>query len=70
MAHDTVTETAGRGAQQPTLRIEVQIVRYGARGPVYRVTYAGKVLIKACRCPLFDSCRALLFAKPKARLGC
>jgi len=46
--------------QQHTHRIEVQVVRYGVRGPVYRVRYAHEVLISACRCPLLDSCRALL----------
>jgi hypothetical protein len=46
--------------QQRTYRVDVQVVRYGARGPVYRVRYADEVLIDGCRCPLLDSCRALL----------
>jgi hypothetical protein len=46
--------------QQLAHRVDVQIVRYGVRGPVYRVRYADEVLISACRCPLLDSCRALL----------
>jgi hypothetical protein len=49
-------------------RIEVQIISYGARGPAYRVMYGGGVLIEACRCPLFDSCRALLARGVTGRL--
>jgi hypothetical protein len=53
-------DTADEAAAHRTLRIEVQVIRYGARGPIYRVMCAGEVLIEACKCPLFDSCRALL----------
>jgi hypothetical protein len=67
-AYDTSAETAAHRTQQPTHRIEVQVVRYGTRGPVYRVTYAGDVLIKGCRCPLLDSCRALLARGISGRL--
>jgi hypothetical protein len=58
--HGTVAVAAAHQTQQPTLRIEAEVIRYGVRGPLYRVTYASEVLIKACRCPLLDSCRALL----------
>jgi hypothetical protein len=58
--YDTVAEAPADLTRQPTPRIDVQIIRYGARRPVYRITYAGEVLINASRCPLFDSCRALL----------
>jgi hypothetical protein len=54
--------------QEPAHRIEAQVICYGGRGPVYRVTYAGEVLIKACRCPLFDACRALLARGMTGRL--
>jgi hypothetical protein len=46
--------------QRRTHRVGAQVVRYGARGPVYCVRYADEILIGTCRCPLFDSCRALL----------
>jgi hypothetical protein len=40
--------------------IEIACVGYGARGPIYRVTHAGQVLLEASRCPEFDAARALL----------
>jgi hypothetical protein len=40
--------------EQPTHRIDVTAIRYGERGPVYRVMYAREVLIAKCRCPMFD----------------
>jgi hypothetical protein len=58
--YDTATAAAAYRTQRPTFRVAAEAIGYGARGPVYRVTYAGEVLIEACRCPLFDSCRALL----------
>jgi hypothetical protein len=51
MSYDSATDPDTDRAQQPTLRIGVEVIRYGARGPVYRVTYAGKVLLEGCRCP-------------------
>jgi hypothetical protein len=57
--HDTTDAKKDR-TQQHTHRVDVQVVRYGARGPIYRVRYADDVLISACRCPLLDSCRTLL----------
>jgi hypothetical protein len=45
--------------QQQAHRIEVQIIRYGARGPVYRVMYAAEVLLEHWN-PEFEACRALL----------
>jgi hypothetical protein len=58
--YDDVANVNADRAQQLTLRIEVQVIRFAVRGPVYRVMYADEVLIGACRCPLLDSCRALL----------
>jgi hypothetical protein len=45
---------------RPVHRIDVTVVKYGERGPVYRVMYAGEVLRARARCPLFEACRALL----------
>jgi hypothetical protein len=54
--YDTTDANADR-----THRIDVQVIRYGVRGPLYRVVHAdGEALIESCRCPLHDSCRALL----------
>jgi zinc-finger of acetyl-transferase ESCO len=46
--------------RQPTHRVDVTVIKYGGRGPVYRVMHAGEVLIAKCHCPLFYACRALL----------
>jgi hypothetical protein len=54
------TSGANEDRTKRTHRIDAQVVRYGARGAVYRVRYVDEVLIGACRCPLLDSCRALL----------
>jgi hypothetical protein len=40
-------------------RIDAQVIRYGARGPVYRAMYAGEVLLEHWN-PEFEACRALL----------
>jgi hypothetical protein len=40
-------------------RIDVEVIRYGVRGPVYRVMYAGEVLLEHWN-PEFEACRALL----------
>jgi hypothetical protein len=40
-------------------RIEVACLRYGAKGAIYEVTFAGEVLIAACRNPEFDACRSI-----------
>jgi hypothetical protein len=61
-------EAAADRIQQPTLRIEVQVVRYGGRGPVYRVLQAGQVLLAHSRCRLFEACRALLAQGSTGRL--
>jgi hypothetical protein len=45
--------------QQHTHRIDVQIIRYGVRGPVYRVMYADEVLLEHWN-PEFEACRALI----------
>jgi hypothetical protein len=45
--------------QQHTHRIDVQIIRYGVRGPVYRVIYADEVLLEHWN-PEFEASRALL----------
>jgi hypothetical protein len=66
--HKSDADANADWAQQLTHRIEVQVIRYGARGPVYRVMYAGEVLIEACRCPLLDSCRELLTRNITGRL--
>ena len=58
--HEGAADANPDRTQQHRHRIDVQVVRYGVRGPVYRVKYADEVLISACRCPLLDSCRALL----------
>jgi len=56
--HDT--NSANEDRAKRTHRVDVQAVRYGARGPVYRILHAGEVLLEGCRCPLFEACRALL----------
>jgi hypothetical protein len=56
--HDT--NSANEDRAKRTHRVDVQAVRYGARGPVYRILHAGEVLLEGCRCPLFVACRALL----------
>jgi len=43
-----------------THRVDARVIRYGLRGPVYRILHAGEVLLEGCRCPLFEACRALL----------
>jgi hypothetical protein len=58
--HESAADANPERTQKLTHRIEVHVIHYGGRGPVYRVMYAGEVLIEACRCPLLDSCRALL----------
>jgi hypothetical protein len=60
MSYDSGVDVKADRAQQPTLRIEVEVIRYGARGPIFRVTHAGKVLLARSHCPLFETCRALL----------
>jgi hypothetical protein len=55
-----VDRTSEWRPQQRTHRIDVTVVKYGERGPVYRVMYAGEVLRARARCPLFEACRALL----------
>jgi hypothetical protein len=47
------------GTQQLAHRIEVQIIGYCVRGPVYRVMYAGEVLLEHWN-PEFEACRTLL----------
>jgi hypothetical protein len=62
MRRDTYEIAANANAdrtQQLAHRIEVQIIRYGVRGPVYRVMYAGEVLLEHWN-PEFEACRALL----------
>jgi hypothetical protein len=49
-------------------RIEIDEIAYGSRGPVYRVLYAGEVLLDGVRVPVFDSCRMLLAMGIKGRL--
>src|SRR5262249_29506705 len=58
--HEGAADANPGRTQQHTHRIDVQIIRYGVRGPVYRVLHAGEVLLEGCRCPLFEACRALL----------
>jgi hypothetical protein len=41
-------------------RIEIEAIRYGARGATYRVIHAGEILLTATRSPELDACRALL----------
>jgi hypothetical protein len=58
--HESIADANAESIQRQGHRIEAQVMRYGVRGAIYRVMYAGEVLISACRCPLLDSCRALL----------
>ena len=58
--YESIPNANAEPIQQQAHRIEAQVIRYGARGPVYRVRCADEVLISACRSPLLDSCRALL----------
>jgi hypothetical protein len=66
-AHQTAQIVPDR-TQLPTHRIEARVIRYGNRGPVYRVMHAGQVLLARSRCPLIDACRALLARSFTGRL--
>jgi hypothetical protein len=54
MMRDTHDSAAG-----PPFRIEVQVIHYGGRVPIYLVMYAGEVLLEHWN-PEFEACRALL----------
>jgi hypothetical protein len=45
---------------RPSGCVSYRAARYGARGPIFRVTHSGKVLLARSHCPLFEACRALL----------
>jgi hypothetical protein len=65
MTYDSAAKARNR---QLTHRIELHVVRYGGRGPVYRVSYDGQTLLASSRCPLLDACRALLTRGVTGRL--
>jgi hypothetical protein len=60
MTHDSAAEVDADQSQRRTHRIAVEVTGYGGRGPIYRVTHPGEVLLEGCRCPVFEPCRALL----------
>jgi hypothetical protein len=57
--HEGAADANPDRTQQHTHRIDVRIMRYGVRGPVYRVLYADEVLLEHWN-PEFEACRALL----------
>jgi hypothetical protein len=51
--------TNGGRTEQLTHRIDVQVIRYSVRGPIYLAMYRGEVLVEHWT-PEFEACRALL----------
>ena len=43
--------------RSPMARIDIDLLRYGSRGAVYRVTYDGRMLIAESRVPACDAAR-------------
>lgn len=41
-------------------RIEIERVSTGQRGPLFKVTLAGEIIVASSRNPEFDACRVLL----------
>jgi hypothetical protein len=57
--YESIASANAKPIQLQAHRIDVQIIRYGVRGPIYLVMYAGDVLLEHWN-PEFEACRALL----------